>query len=82
MRRTDVIFACIVIALVILAGSLTFLVFNRGKVRDYPYNPADSLDRFILPKNMTLNDTIDDYLTVPRDFALIGHKASSPGNNA
>lgn len=76
MRRPDIIFAILIALLVIMASSLAYLLMQDRQMRNYPFIPADNNDRFLLPENITTNDTLLEYLSDSGDY-LLQHIQSS-----
>jgi hypothetical protein len=76
MKRPEIIFAVLIALLIVLTSTLVFLLMQDRQMREYPFIPAESDDRFIFPSNITANETLMDYLTLSGDY-LVQHIRSS-----
>jgi hypothetical protein len=66
-----------IIVVVLLTGYLSFAYFmiteyGKEDFRDYPYNPAESMDRFIFPEYEELNQTLMKSTLLTGDY-LVEH---------
>lgn len=73
--RKWVIFGLVV--LLLLGGYSAFVYYffteyGKDEHRDYPYDPAQNLDRFVFPENEDLNDTIMNSVLSAGDY-LVNH---------
>jgi hypothetical protein len=73
--RKWIIFGLVV--LLLLGGYSAFVYYfiteyQNEEQRDYPYYPADKLDRFVFPDNEGLNETIMDSVLLAGDY-LVNH---------
>ncbi|MBN1539128.1 MAG: hypothetical protein JW939_03215, partial [Candidatus Thermoplasmatota archaeon] len=76
MRRSDIVFVTLLTILIVLASTLVYILLEDRQMREYPYIPADSPDRFIFPEEFEKNVTIMRYLSDSGDY-LLNHIQSS-----
>jgi len=76
MKARDLSFFAVIVTLILIASVLAYFVFHSGPDNDYPYNPADDLDRFIFPEELPFNKTMDSYLRSSGDY-LVNHIRST-----
>ncbi|MBN1390136.1 MAG: hypothetical protein JXA22_05790 [Candidatus Thermoplasmatota archaeon] len=76
MKRSDVGFVTLIAIVMVLASTLVYLLLEDKQMREYPFIPADSSNRFIFPQDMEKNDTLLGYLSDSGEY-LLHHVGSS-----
>ncbi|MGA1792416.1 MAG: hypothetical protein ACMUHM_00535 [Thermoplasmatota archaeon] len=76
MRIVDLALVLMLAVLMVLTSTLVYLLLEDRPIRDYPYLPADSMDRFVFPDTFPVNDTIVEYLRDSGNY-LVQHIQSS-----